>query len=44
MSMSNVIKAIVSGELDLGCPTAMSSTPYCGVCLNDSQKRRKVKK
>lgn len=38
MSMSHVIAAVVSGELDLDGATSMVSTSLCRVCLNDDHK------
>lgn len=38
MSVSKVVAAVKSGELDLDETTSMDSKTSCRVCLNDKQK------
>lgn len=38
MSMSSVVAAVESGKFDLADTTAMNSTPFCRVCLDDIHK------
>lgn len=41
MSIRDVVTSIESGELDLNDTTAMDSTPFCRVCLDDNYRTSK---